>query len=252
MNSFAGVSVPYAGKVDLFALLCYFGVMTENNEKDPYDMLVDKCIDMYKKLLNNGMALDACKVQGKMRAIILKDQRYITETRAIKAQQYLDEINQVSEIYDAATRMNGSFDEAVDGDDGRDGSTSADPKKILNARKEALTMQLKAAEMRRNLLSLTAESSDDNEDCAVNFYFTALTREEMLKIKQVEVNEGASDEKEAFKALADNGEDDLATQALKRKEQAKRMHGEKSDTPAAESDDDVLSEAVEVNGVLHF
>lgn len=235
--------------------------MTENTEKDAYDLLVDECIEMYRKLLNNGMALDACRVQGKMRSIILKDQRYITETRAIKAQQYLDEINQVSGIYDAATRMNGAFDDYVDeGNDGRDGSSSAaDPKKILNAKKEALTMQLKAAEMRRNLLSLTAESSDDNEDSAVNFFFTALSREEMLKIKQVEFNEGDTDEKVAMKELKSTESDDIATQTLKRKEQAKQMHGDSMDSSSAQDDkyadvddDDILSHGVEVDGVLRF
>lgn len=218
--------------------------MTENQDKDSYDILVDKCIDAYKKLLNNGMALDVCKVQGKMRAMILKDQRYITETRAIKASKYLNEIEEAESIYKAATRMGGAFNEfEADGDDGRDGGSGMSDKQIINARKEALQMQIKAADMRRELMNLTAESSDDNEDSAINFFFTALTAEEMRKIKQVEINEGSEDESEAFKAMKKEDENDVATQTLRRKEQTRVTHGlSPEEAPESSSASDQLVE----------
>lgn len=218
--------------------------MTENNEtKDAYEQLVDRCINAYRKLLNNGMALDVCRVQGKMRSIILKDQRYLTETRAIKAEQYLTELEQVEGIYNASTKMGMNFDDSYEGDDGRDGGP-VDQKKVINAQKEALAMQLKAAQMRRDLMNLTAESADDKEEDAINFFFTALTADEMRKIRQVEINEGSEDESDAFKAMKKEEENDLASQALRRKEQTRETHG--LSTENTSSDPKILSDGTEV------
>lgn len=215
--------------------------MTENNEKDDYEILVDNCIASYRELLNTSMALDINMVQGKMRSIILKDERFVKETKAIKAKQYLDEIRQVNDIYSAATKMGGAIDTGDEGSDGRDGGGMSD-KQIIQARKEALSMQLKAAEMRRNLKSLTAESSEGKEEDAINFFFTALTEEEMRKIRQVEVNDGSEDESDAFKAMKKEEDNDPAAKTLRRKEQTKAVHGEVEEEP----EPTVLSDGTEV------
>ena len=49
-------------------------------ETDEFNKVVAKVIECYKKVLNSGMALDACRVQGKLRAMILADPEYIKET----------------------------------------------------------------------------------------------------------------------------------------------------------------------------
>lgn len=214
--------------------------MTDENEKDDYEILVDNCIASYRELLNTSMALDINLVQGKMRSIILKDERFIKETKAIKAKQYLEEIRQVNDIYNAATNMGGAI-ETEEGADGRDGGGMSD-KQIIQARKEALNMQLKAAEMRRNLKSLTAESSEGKEEDAINFFFTALTEEEMRKIRQVEINEGTEDESDAFKAMKKEEDNDPAAKTLRRKEQTKAVHGEVEEEP----EPTILSDGTEV------
>ena len=166
--------------------------------KDSFDLLVDNCIEMYSKLLNNGMALDACRVQGKMRALVLKDERYIRETRAIKASKYLSELSDIDRMIQQTDNM------MYADDDGRGGS---------KMEKDALNMKLKAAQMRRELLSLTAENSEDNEDDGLNFFFTPVTREEMERMKRVEIHHGSSSDDDVLKALLsdnDSGSSDSA------------------------------------------
>ena len=222
-------------------ILCMAEKKEKSTEKDYYECLVDKVIEAYRKLLNQGMALDVCRVQGKMRAMILRDSRFIAETRAIRAEKYLHELNEVEDIYEAASRL-GDDDSDYDysGRDNQDGRK----KKGKTSDKDALAMQLKAAAMRRELMSLTAEDTGDNEESAVNFFFTALTAEEMEHMKAIEVHHGSSSDSDTFKSLASSNENDVASQAKKRKEQTKqKMLPEEEDASidsAPSSDEDIF------------
>lgn len=172
-----------------------------NNKEDSFDALVTKCIDMYAKLLNSGMALDACRVQGKMRAMVLQDERYIRETRAIKAEKYLGELDDIDRIIRSADRM-----VYGDDDDGRGGGSKLE--------KDALAMKLRGAQMRRELLQLTAADSD-NEDDGLNFFFCPVSPEEMERMKRVEVHRGSADDSSLYDALMqddDNTGSDSATE----------------------------------------
>lgn len=182
-------------------------------ETDSYNELVDQVIEAYRKLLNQGMALDVCRVQGKLRSMILRDARFIKETRAIRAEKYMRELEEIEEIYSAASRL---------GDDspGYDSSGRDGPSRGRSSDKDALSMQLKAAAMRRELTALTADDTGDNEESAVNFFFTALTAEEMEAMKQVEVNRGTSGDGDAFRSIGGEDEADVAAQAKKRKQMA--------------------------------
>lgn len=208
------------------------------NENDAFRALVRKVIESYKKLLNQGMALDVCRVQGKMRAMILRDSEFIKETRAIRAEKYLNELNEIEDIYQAATRMGQDDDDyddrAASGRDLMDGRKRKSGDKKKSNDKDALAMQLKAASMRRELMSLTADDASDNEESAVNFFFTALTREEMEMMKQVEVNHGTASEDGAFKGMSGEDTNDVAAQAKKRKEQTKqKMLPQENSSPAS-------------------
>lgn len=175
--------------------------MDGENHIDSFDTLVTKCIDMYSKLLNSGMALDACRVQGKMRAMVLQDERYIRETRAIKAEKYLGELDDIDRIIKSADRM-----VYGDDDDGRGGSSKME--------KDALAMKLRGAQMRRELLQLTAADSD-NEDDGLNFFFCPVSPEEMERMKRVEVHRGSADDSSLYDALMqddDNTGSDVATE----------------------------------------
>lgn len=191
---------------------------------DSFEVLRDRVIDSYRKLLNQGLALDASRVQGKMRAMILRDPVFIRETRAIRAEKYLRELDEIEDIYAAAQRL-GDDTDAWDDASGRDGSV----RRRKSSDKDSLAMQLRAASMRRELMSLTAEDSSDNEESAVNFFFTALTREEMEALKQVEVNEGSDDDGASFAAMKGEDEQDVAAKARRRKQEAEALYGGSTD-----------------------
>lgn len=218
------------------------------NENDAFRALVQKVIESYKKLLNQGMALDVCRVQGKMRAMILRDSEFIKETRAIRAEKYLNELNEIEDIYQAATRMGQDGDDyddrAASGRDLMDGRKRKSGDKKKSNDKDALAMQLKAASMRRELMSLTADDASDNEESAVNFFFTALTREEMETMKQVEVNHGTASEDGAFKGMSGENTQDVAAQAKKRKQQTENKYLAEEQEENYGSDEDDMFEVL--------
>lgn len=199
--------------------------MTEK-DKD-FRELVQKCIEAYRELLNVGLALDLCRVQGKMRTFIIRDPEFIVETRAIRAQSYKEELEEVEQIYTAASKLGNDGDnwDDYEGDDGRSGGKGKKKKSQVGNDKDALTMQLKAATMRRELKSLSAEDNTDSEESTLNFFFTALTREEMEALKEVEVNHGTGDDSALMAMGSDDSEEDVAAKAKKRNEKNKELTG---------------------------
>ena len=225
--------------VDRFVLLCENVAMAATITKDSSDFreLVNKCIDAYRELLNVGMALDYCRVQGKTRTFITRDPDFITETKAIRAQKYREELEEVQDIYDAASKLGDSGDYSnYDGDDGRTEGKGKKKKSQVGNDKDALAMQLKAATMRRELMSLTAEDNTDNEESTLNFFFTALTREEMEQLKEVEVNHGSGDDSALMAMGGEDAEEDVAAKAKKRNEKNAQLTGSSPDYAAAIED----------------
>ena len=198
--------------------------MTEK-DKD-FRELVQKCIEAYKDLMNVGLALDLCRVQGKTRTFIIRDPEFVVETRAIRAQSYKEELEKVKQIYTAAAKLgeNENYDD-YEGDDGRSGGKGKKKKSQVGNDKDALTMQLKAATMRRELKSLSAEDNTDSEESTLNFFFTALTREEMEALKEVEVNHGTGDDSALMAMGSEDSEEDVAAKAKKRNEKNKELTG---------------------------
>ena len=189
--------------------------------KDSFRQLVHRCIEAYRDLMNVGMALDLCRVSGKQRTFIMRDAEFQTETRAIRAEKYKQELEEVQEIYEAASKLGDSG--GYEGDDGRD--VKGRKKSKVGNDKDALGMQLKAASMRRELMSLTAEDNTDNEESTLNFFFTALTREEMEQLKEVEVNHGTGDDSALMAMGGEDSEEDVAAKAKKRNEKNKELTG---------------------------
>lgn len=160
--------------------------MGEKEINEPFKEIVSRVIECYKKVLNSGMALDACRVQGKLRAMILADPEYIRETKAIRAEKYFQELDEIEEIRKKANSLD------ID-DGGRGGGQSV---------KDAVTLQLKAAQMRRDLLQLSSDNSDDEAD-ALNFFFCPVSREEMERMKRVEVFYGSGDDDAVLASLVE-------------------------------------------------
>ena len=203
----------------------------EENKEDAFRELVHKCIESYRDLMNVGMALDLCRVSGKQRTFVMRDPEFQTETRAIRAQKYKQELEEVQEIYEAASRLGDS--DSYAGDDGRD--VKGRRKSKAGNDKDALGMQLKAASMRRELMSLTAEDNTDNEESTLNFFFTALTREEMEALKEVEINHGTGDDSALMSMGAEDAEEDVAAKAKKRNEKNKELTSASDFTEAAKN-----------------
>lgn len=160
---------------------------SESEHNEPFKEIVSRVIECYKKVLNSGMALDACRVQGKLRAMILADPEYIRETKAIRAEKYFQELDEIEEIRKKANSLD------ID-DGGRGGGQSV---------KDAVTLQLKAAQMRRDLLSLSADAGKDDEADALNFFFCPVSREEMERMKRVEVFYGSGDDDAVLASLVE-------------------------------------------------
>ena len=78
--------------------------------------------------------------------------------------------------------------------------------------KDAVTLQLKAAQMRRELLSLSAEAGKDDESDALNFFFCPVSREEMEKMKRVEVFYGSGDDDAVLASLVEDKKEDEESQ----------------------------------------
>ena len=204
----------------------FMAVTSKNNEDNPQDEfreLVHRCIEAYRELMNTGMALDICKVQGKQRTFILRDPEFITETKAIRAQSYKDELEGIEKIYEAASKL-GEDNDSYAGDDGRSEGSRGRKKNQAGNDKDALTLQLKAATMRRELKSLSAEDTDSNEESTLNFFFTALTKEEMEQLKEVEVNHGTGDDSALMAMGKEDSEEDVAAAAKKRNEKNAKLN----------------------------
>lgn len=194
----------------------------DENKEDAFRELVHQCIKAYRELMNTGMALDYCRVQGKQRTFILRDPEFITETKAIRAQSYKDELEGIEKIYEAASKL-GEDSDSYTGDDGRSEGGKGRKKNQVGSDKDALTLQLKAATMRRELKSLSAEDTDSNEESTLNFFFTALTKEEMEALKEVEVNHGTGDDSALMAMGKEDSEEDVASAAKKRNEKNAKL-----------------------------
>ena len=167
--------------------------MPYNHEKIP-DVL-----EAYKLLLNDSMALDYCGITGKDRMLILNDAVFSRETKKIKAERYIEEIKDINEMIKSITKK-GSDDNARFSED------AEDPTKLI-------TLKMKATSMRREMLSLSSEDTENEETQSLNIFFVDVTREEFLRLENVEVHEGD----ENAKLVTDENKDAPIMTAEKRK-----------------------------------
>ena len=95
----------------------------------------------YELLLNDSMALDYCGITGKDRKLILNDPAFLREARKIKAEKYIEEIEDINDIIKSlsCSRKKGENDRFSDEDE--------DPTKLIN-------LKMKVTTMRREMLSL--------------------------------------------------------------------------------------------------
>jgi len=164
---------------------------------------IPEVLEAYKLLLNDSMALDYCGVTGKDRMLILNDPIFAREAKKIKAERYIEEIKDINDMIKSISKK-GSDDNA------RVGAVDEDPTKLI-------TLKMKATSMRREMLSLSSEDTENEETQSLNIFFIDVTREEFLRLENVEVHAGD----ENAKLVSDENKEAPIMSAEKRKQTTK-------------------------------
>ena len=167
--------------------------MSYSHEKIP------EVLEAYKLLLNDSMALDYCGITGKDRMLILNDSAFSREAKKIKAERYIEEIKDINDMIKSITRK-GTDDNARISED------TEDPTKLI-------TLKMKATSMRREMLSLSSEDTENEETQSLNIFFIDVTREEFERLQNVEIHVGD----ENAKLVTDENKDAPVMTAEKRK-----------------------------------
>ena len=130
-----------------------------------YEKLREQCIDKFKVIPKDQIVFDACEVPKEMRLRLLDDSIYISKTKAIRANLFIDNIR----ILDKA--IAGTFAGGKDTD--QTGNV------------------LKASEIKNRILfdELNVNKDDSN---ALNVVFTAMNKADFDALDTVEVNEGSN------------------------------------------------------------
>jgi hypothetical protein len=155
---------------------------------DYFRVLVRNCIETYKELPSDAVCLDYNRVPGKLRAMILDDDEYKTETRNIYARQRLEELREIDTLAKLA------LNDAEDGAEEYDPRNRGKKKKTGGADKDMLTMRFKAAQMRRELISSLNENSNVSERDTTCLMFVNTVREDIEKSIADEIYDGGADD----------------------------------------------------------
>jgi hypothetical protein len=160
-------------------------------------------LEAFKLLLTDSMALDYCGNTGKDRKIILNDPEFTKEARRLKAEKYIEEINDINSIIKSLGRSNNENARFSDGDE--------DPTKILN-------LKMKVTAMRREMLSLTSSDTETEESESLNIFFIDVTREDFERMLNVEIHEGD----ENARLVSDESKEAPMEKAIRSKEEGKQ------------------------------
>lgn len=131
-----------------------------------YEELRADVIAKYKIVYKDSVAMDACKVPKDIRIRMLDDPEYIAETKAIKANLFIDQLDIL---------------------DGVLGGSYSDPEKVGD---RSATV-LKALEMKQKLLLEDLNVTKD-ESNALNVTFVAMNREDFEALETVEIKAGGN------------------------------------------------------------
>lgn len=130
-----------------------------------YEETRSKCIKTFGKLYKDAVVFDMCKVDKQTRLRLQQDPVYITETKALKARLFLDQLDVLENV------LSGSYA----------GEKPTDQSGNI----------LKALEMKNKLL-LEDLSVNKDESNALNVTFTALSAEDFEALDTVEVSRGSN------------------------------------------------------------
>lgn len=138
--------------------------MALSNEE--YEELREKVIKKYKVVYKDSVAMDACEVAKDIRIRMLEDPYYITKTKAMKANLFIDQLDELDNV------ISGTYDNSEKGSD------------------RSATV-LRCLELKQKLL-LEDLNVNKDETNALNVTFVAMSREDFEALETVEVNEGGN------------------------------------------------------------
>lgn len=131
-----------------------------------YEELRSDVIDKFRIVYKDTVAMDACKVPKDIRLRMIDDPVYISETKAIKAHLFIDQLEELSNI------IAGTYDNSEKGSD------------------RSATV-LRCLELKQKLL-LEDLNVNKDESNALNVSFIAMTKEDFEALDSVEVNKGGN------------------------------------------------------------
>ena len=131
-----------------------------------YEELRSDVIDKFKIVYKDAVAMDACKVPKDLRLRMIDDPVYISETKAIKAHLFIDQLEELSNI------IAGTYDNSEKGSD------------------RSATV-LRCLELKQKLL-LEDLNVNKDESNALNVAFISMTKEDFEALDSVEVNKGGN------------------------------------------------------------
>lgn len=128
-----------------------------------YAEIREECIRKYKKLYKDSLVFDLCKVDKATRVKLLEDPVYIAETKSLKADLFVQQIDKLDEV------LGGIYAE-----EGKDQSQTI----------------LKALDMKQKLLLEDIGINDDVKN-ALNIAFIAMSKEDFESLDTIEIEEGS-------------------------------------------------------------
>lgn len=131
-----------------------------------YEELRSDVIEAYRIVYRDSVAMDACKVPKDVRIRMLDDPEYITETKAIKAHLFIDQLDELDNV------IAGNYDNSEKGSD------------------RSATV-LRCLELKQKLLLEDLNVTKD-ESNALNVAYIAMSKEDFEALDSVEVNQGGN------------------------------------------------------------
>ena len=135
-----------------------------------YEELRDEVIQKFRIVYKDSIAMDACKVPKDVRIRMLDDPDYLMETKAIKANLFVDQLSELDNV------ISGVYDNSEKGTD----------------RSQSV---IRCLELKQKLLLEDLNVAKD-ESKALNVTYIAMSREDFEALDTVEVNQGGNNGRE--------------------------------------------------------
>ena len=135
-----------------------------------YEELRENVIKKFGIVFKDSVAMDACKVPKDMRIRMLEDPVYIADTKALRANLFVEQLDELDNI------ITGAYDNSEKGSD------------------RSATV-LRCLELKQKLL-LEDLNINKDESNALNVSFISMSKEDFEALETVEVNKGGNNGRE--------------------------------------------------------